>query len=151
MPGLGGGLENTLGGHNAFAHNMQNAMGSMWEVNKANQNASLAKTLYGGGGGGQGPASNPHWNGSFGIDLTTLDGPGQYMRAMDTLGKGRAAQDDREMDMQQRRNDLNYTDWIRRISQPQFTGLLSQVFGGMGGSGMPMTYNTNFGASGGTH
>ncbi len=40
-------------GHAGFGNAIQGAMGQMWDVNKRNQDASLAMRAMGGGGGGQ--------------------------------------------------------------------------------------------------
>lgn len=165
-------------GHQDFGANMDNAMSSMWNVNQANQQASLANTSFGGGGMGGIPPMQPynmqqpgnrqvravggdlvpvgynqsHWGGGIG-------GPfGQ------TMGYNLADPNQRPMYEQsmntmrgQRQQDMNMQLSNQQQKLQMMWPLLSQMFGmspgagGMGGVGGGMRgaqYNTNFGANG---
>jgi hypothetical protein len=148
-------------GHQNFGANMDSAMSSMWNVNQANQQASLAnKALGGGQGGGQNQGIPPmqpynmqqggnrqvravggdlvpvgynqsHWGGGSG-------GPfGQ------TMGFNLADDNQRPMYEQsmnamraQRQQDMNMQLNNQRQKLQMMWPLLSQMFGmGMGGMG----------------
>lgn len=163
-------------GHRNFGGQMSNAMDSMWNVNQANQQASLANKALGQGGGGGGgiPPMQPY----------NLNQPGNQVRAVggdlvptgynqshwgggsggpfgQTMGFNLADPNQRPMYEQsmntmrgQRQQDQDMALSGQRQKLQMMWPLLSQMFGlgmggGMGGGGMRgAQYNTNFGASG---
>jgi hypothetical protein len=160
-------------GHQNFGSQMAGAMDSMWNVNQANQQASLANKALGAGGGGGIPPMQPynlqqpnsrqvrfvggdavpvgynqsHWGGGSG---------GPFAQ---TMGYNLADPNQRPMYEQsmnamrgQRQQDMNMNMENQRQKLRMMMPLFSQMFGfgmgGMGGGGRGAQYNTNFGASG---
>jgi hypothetical protein len=163
-------------GHQDFGANMDNAMSSMWNVNQANQQASLANKSLGGGGGMAGiPPMQPYYMQqpgnrqvrAVGGDLVPVGynqshwGGGSGGPFGQTMGFNLADQNQRPMYEQsmnamraQRQQDMNMQLSNQQQKLQMMWPLLSQMFGigggGMGGGGgmRGAQYNTNFGANG---
>ena len=164
-------------GHQNFGASMSNAMDSMWNVNQANQQASLANKALGGGQGGQGiPPMQPYnmQQGSnrqvrvVGGDLVPTGynqshwGGGSGGPFGQTMGFNLADDNQRPMYEQsmntmraQRQQDQNMGLDNQRQKLQMMWPLLSQMFGfgaggggGGGGGARGAQYNTNFGANG---
>lgn len=165
-------------GHQNFGKQMSGAMDSMWNVNQANQQASLANKALGGGQGGDQNGGIPP------MQPYNLKQPGNQVRVVGgdlvptgynqshwgggsggpfaaTMGFNLADPNQRPMYEQsmntmrgQRQQDQDMALSGQQQKLKMMWPLLSQMFGfgmggGMGGGGMRgAQYNTNFGANG---
>ena len=159
-------------GHQNFGGQIGGAMDKMWQVNSANQQASLANKALGGGGGGGGGPMQPY-NIPSGSQVRAVGGdmvPVGYNQSHwgggsggpfgQTMGYNLADDNQRPMYEQtmntmrgQRQQDQNMNLNNQRQKLQMMWPLLSQMFGvggGMGGGGgaRGAQYNTNFGANG---
>jgi hypothetical protein len=158
-------------GHQNFGSQMAGAMDSLWNVNQANQQASLANKALGAGGGGGIPPMQPyninrgqqvravggdlvpvgynqsHWGGGSGGPFAQTMGynladPNQRPMYEQSMNAMRGQrQQDMSMNMENQRQKL-------RMMMPLFSQMFGFGMGGMGGGGRGAQYNTNFGASG---
>jgi hypothetical protein len=135
-----------LGGAMNHGNALQGAMGQMWQVNAANQQASLLNKQIGGGQGGGGGGFNP-WAQTFGMNLGEADGRRGYQDTMGALAMGRRPGADLDLEYGDKMQEQKWKWQQQRLNNPLIGGLLSRAFGGgMGGGGFG--YSTNFGASG---
>lgn len=137
-------------GHMNFGASIGDAMNQMWNVNSANQQASLASQALsgrggGGGGGGGGGDNGSLWNAYLGFNLANPNQSGMYRQAKGVIRSENNLDFQDQLRNEQARRDMMFNDWNRR----GFGTLLSGMFGGGGGgAGNVGGYNTNFGASG---
>lgn len=159
-------------GHQNFGKQIGGAMNSMWNVNQANQQASLANKALGGGGGQGGIPPMQPYNIQPGQQVRAVGGdmvPTGYNQShwgggsggpfASTMGFNLADPNQRPMyetsmnTMRgQRQQDQNMSLDNQRQKLAMMMPLLSQMFGigggAYGGGGRGAEYNTNFGASG---
>lgn len=145
-------------GHLGFGNAMQGATDSMWKVNQANQNASIAKGALGGGGPQQSPRSS-EFGGGFGAPQPWERGYEQYFQKQLEYDKQRRNAQ-REMGSADFENNLVQqrvrTNEPYFQSQNQWTrGFLGGMLGGgqgqpgqQPGYGLPTGFQTNYGAFG---
>lgn len=136
-------------GHMNFGASIGDAMNQMWNVNSANQQASLAGQALGGNRGGAGGGDNGSlWNAYLGFNLANPNQSDQFRRAKGVIRSEDDLDFQNRLKQEQARRDLAFSDWNRR----GFGTLLSGMFGGgstfNNGAGGGIGYNTNFGASG---
>ena len=138
-------------GHLDFAGQMQGAMGDMWKVNSANQQASLANKALGGGlggaGGRGGAGRSPGlWDAFLGFNLADPSQASAYGGARKQIRGFKQEDFQDQWQQNQMMLDQKYNDFQRKLP------LLSRLFGfGGGGGGFgsgPLGYTTNFGAYG---
>jgi len=125
-------------GHAGFGGAMQGAMGQMWDVNKRNQDASLALNAMGGRGGMGGQPARPY------AVPTSLGGNGMGTSQAD-FQRGLMNQD------QERARDFA---WQQRMRQQQLNNAHQyrangfQYPGVNGGGSLGAAFTTNYGAYG---
>lgn len=130
-----------------FGASIGDAMNQMWNVNSANQQASLASQALGGGRGGAGGGDNGSlWNAYLGFNLANPNQSDLFRRAKGVIRSENNLDFQDQLKQEQSRRDMMFNDWNRR----GFGTLLSGMFGGgqSGYGGGNVGYNTNFGASG---
>lgn len=123
-------------GHAGFGDAMQGAMGQMWDVNKRNQDASLALNAMGGrgGAGGGGP---PQSMGDQQLPWKTLPDQAFGMQLRDQN--------------QQRQNDFAWQQKMRSqqlLNANQWRANGFQYPGVNGGGPLGSAFTTNYGAYG---
>jgi hypothetical protein len=135
-------------GHMNFGSSIADAMNSMWNVNSANQQASLASQAIGGRGVGGGD-NGSLWNAYLGFNLANPNQSDQFRRAKGVIRSEGDLDFQNQLKQEQARRDMMFNDWNRR----GFGTMLSGMFGGGNTfnnqpGGGAVGYNTNFGASG---
>lgn len=140
-------------GHAGFGDQINGAMNQMWNVNRANQDASVAMSAIGARGGGmpQAPAQPSNTQiGAPGVDHTISPG-GQFGRNL-SMQRAQASSD---ANIRSNNSYRGMIDFMQKARQPEYQPFLSSLFGFGGGLGsqgatgiLPTQFTTNYGASG---